>query len=250
MKENLLGVETRDWLVANNENNPFLESRQLGTGISYQKKSWTVAIDGFVKKVTGVNTQNLGFRNQLQDTNLIGSYDVEGIEFTLNKQAEDYTLWLSYTYQQNNYSFPEFEPSTFRNQLDSNHSLTVAGSYTFRNFRFSLGNIYKSGLPYTKPVMGREIISTPEGTKINFETPNKATLPSYFRSDFSASYETQLDETFSGKINIAFLNILNRKNALSRYFVIEEDESGFPSLRQIDEFSLGFTPNISLQLLF
>lgn len=250
LKDNLLGVETRDWLLADGGDNPFLKSRQLGAGLNYQKKNWTISFDGFLKKVTGVNTQNVGFRNQLQDTRFIGSYRVKGIEFTLNKRAENFTIWLSYTYQKNKYIFPEFIPNTFRNQLDNTHSATIAGSYTYRNFNFSLGNTFKSGLPYTQPVSGSEIITTGDEKIINFEQPNAETLPSYFRSDFSASYETQLDETFSGKINIAFLNILNRKNALSRYYILEEDETGFPSLRQIDQFSLGFTPNISLQLLF
>ena len=250
VQNNLLGVETRDWLLADGLCNPFLESKQVGAGLNFNNRGWTLAVDGYLKDVTGINTQNLGFRNQLQDQRFIGSYYVEGIEFSANKRTSNINVWLSYAYQDNTYTFDDFSDSTFRNQLDSAHSLTIAGSIDYKNFSFSLGNTFKSGLPYTKPVLGNEIITTEAGSVINFETPNAETLPSYFRSDFSASYDLKLDETFSGKINIAFLNLLNRKNQLDRYYILDRDDSGLPTLRQVDQFSLGFTPNISLQLRF
>ncbi len=249
IRNNLLGVETRDWLLAGTANNQFLKSKQISTGVTYSKNNWILATEFFLKTVQGINTANLGFRNQLQDTNFNGEYHVKGTEVSLNKKLKNTNIWASYTYQDNTYTFPEIEPKTFRNNLDSNHSVTLAGSYDYKNFSFSLGNTFKTGLPYTTPLAGNSIITTNGVPVINYNTPNNKTLPSYFRTDFSASYNVKLDETFNGKINLAVLNVFNKHNALNRYYILE-DIGGTPTIQRVDEFSLGLTPNISLQLLF
>lgn len=249
ISDNLLGVETRDWLLADGENNTFLQSKQLGVGVNYSEDNWIVATEFFLKNVAGINTANLGFRNQLQDTNIQGEYTVTGAEVSLNKKIQNANMWLSYTYQDNTYTFATLQPQTFRNNLDSNHSLTLAGSYHFKKFSFSLGNTFKSGLPYTSPVAGNSIVMVNGAAAINFNAPNNETLPSYFRSDFSASYDVKIDETFRGKINLAVLNLFNRQNSLQKYYILEDIE-GVPTIRRVDEFSLGLTPNISFQLLF
>ncbi len=249
INNNLLGVETRDWLVADGKNNQFLESKQIGVGLNYSQQNWIVATEFFLKKIENINTANLGFRNQLQDTNFTGEYNVKGAEISLNKKLVNTNIWLSYTYQDNTYSFVQLQPETFRNNLDSNHSITLAGSYDYKNFSFSLGNTFKSGLPYTSPVAGNTVVMVDGTATVNFNSPNNETLPSYFRSDFSAAYKFKIDETFKGNISLAVLNILNRSNSLNRYYILENVE-GISTIRRVDEFSLGLTPNISFQLLF
>lgn len=246
---NLLGVATRDWLLADGENNQFLQGKQLGVGINYSEDNWIIATEFFLKNVVGISSANLGFRNQLQDTNFQGEYNVRGAEVSLNKKIHNANVWLSYTYQDNTYTFVAVTPQTFRNNLDSNHSLRLAGSYDYKKISFSLGNTFKTGLPFTSPVAGNSIVMENGVSTINFNTPNTETLPSYFRSDFSASYDVRIDETFRGKINLAVLNLFNRKNSLQKYYILENIE-GVPTIRRVDEFSLGITPNISFQLLF
>ncbi|QIE59191.1 TonB-dependent receptor plug domain-containing protein [Rasiella rasia] len=250
LRNNLLGVETKDWLLADQTLNPILQSKQVGIGGNFRRKNWTLTSEIYSKEVTGIQTKNLGFRNQLQDANFTGRYNVTGAEISINKRTKQWNVWLSYAHQDNSYTFDNFNPSSFRNNIESRHTTTLAASFDYKDFSFSLGNTLKSGLPYTTPIAEEPIITTLEGTTINFNAPNNARLPSYFRSDFSASYAVDLDETFSGKVNIAFLNIFNRNNALDRYYVLDIDDTGAPTLRRVDQFSLGFTPNISLQLLF
>ena len=85
---------------------------------------------------------------------------------------------------------------------------------------------------------------------INFNPPNGETLPDFFRTDFSAGYTLQLDKTFTGKINVGLVNVFDRKNSLDTYYVLNKDEEGETVLNRIEQFSLGFTPNISLKLIF
>ena len=154
------------------------------------------------------------------------------------------------TFMENNYIFAELSPSTFRNNLDIRHSATLAASYTYNAFSFSLGNTHKSGLPYTTPVIGNEIVIDEGVPVINYNSPNNATLKDYYRTDFSAAYQFQMKGSLSGKLSIAFLNIFNRENSLDTYYILEIDEEKNPTINKIEQFSLGFTPNISFQLLF
>ncbi|MDX1462154.1 MAG: TonB-dependent receptor plug domain-containing protein [Marinirhabdus sp.] len=250
IRNTLLGVETSDWLLANSEDSPFLQSKQLGLGASFKESNWTFSSNLYIKEVSGIKTSNLGFQNQLHGTDFEGEYTIKGLEFSVNRQAEHWNFWLSYSFQDNNFTFSDFQPQSFRNNLESEHSATLAASYSLKNFQFSLGNTIKSGLPYTTPVAGNEISTGEDGNTVNFNTPNNAQLPVYFRSDFSASYEWEVDESLAAKVHIAFLNLLNRKNILDQTYRLEDNESGFPALVQINQLSLGFTPNISFQLLF
>ena len=85
---------------------------------------------------------------------------------------------------------------------------------------------------------------------INYNAPNSSTLGNYFRTDFSAAYTFKIDETFRGKVNLALINIFDRKNALETYYRLTTDETNENSINKIEQFSLGFTPNISFQIFF
>ena len=249
VQDNLLGIENKKWLIASDEN-AILESKQLSLGGAFSRNNWSISLDGFVKNVSGISSANQGFRNQLQNSNFSGEYQVKGIEFSIGKKVENWNAWVSYTFQDNDYEFQAFTPTSFRNNLDIKHSLTLAATYSVKNFTFSLGNTYKSGLPFTTPVAGNEIVFDEGVPTINFNDPNNETLDGYFRSDFSAVYKFTIDDTFSARVNTAFLNILNRKNTLDTYYILDTLDPDNPTLNRIEQFSLGFTPNISFQLLF
>ena len=250
VESNLLGVENKKWIAANNEDIPIIEGKQLSLGASYSKNNWNLTAEGFYKRVDNISSVNQGFRNQLQNVKEIGSYESNGIELSVSKQTGGLDAWFSYTLMNNDYTFDNLEPSTFRNNLDVRHSFNLAATYSFRNFKLSLGNIYHSGLPYTSPVSNTDI-STQNGIAyIQYNPPNNESLDNYFRTDFSAVYEFKIDETFKGKLNIAMLNIFNRKNPLGTYYRLEIDDEGNSTINRIDKFSLGFTPNISFLLLF
>jgi hypothetical protein len=246
----LLGIENQRWIILGSSNQPILESSQVTLGATYSKNDWSLGLEGFYKEAEGLNLMNQGFRNQLADVDAIGEYSVKGLEFSISKQTDRLNAWLSYTYMNNEFNFSELEPSAFRSNFDINHVLSLAASYSWKSFLFSLGTTYHSGIPYTTPVEGNAIIQQGNQALINFNAPNNATLKDFFRTDFSASYTLKLDETFTGKLSVGMVNIFNRKNALDSYYVLDEDGEGNTILNQVEQFSLGFTPNVSLKLLF
>lgn len=250
INNSLLGIENQRWIILGSDEQPILENSQFTLGGTFKKDKWSFGIEGFYKMVDGINTLNQGFRNQLANENARGGYNVKGVELSISRKTEKLNAWISYTCQDNAYSFDSLVPSDFRSNFDVTHSLSAAASYSWKSFLFSVGTTYHSGIPYTSPVPGNAIISQGNDSMINFDTPNDETLKDFFRTDLSASYTLPLDDTFTGKVAVGMVNIFDRKNALDRYFVLDRDDEGNEFLTQVEQFSLGFTPNISLKLLF
>lgn len=246
----LLGVENRRWIAANGVENKVLESTQVSAGAVFSKRGWTATLEGFNKKVTGILAANQGFRNQFRESGALGSYTSYGLEFSLNKRLDKFNAWFSYTYMDNEYQFTDLEPSTFPHRLDIAHSARVAATYEINNFTVALGTHFRTGTPYTKPIPNNPLNFDNGQPTINYSRPNAETVASYFRTDASAKYEFKIDGTFNGTLHLSLLNIFDRRNPLDTYYRIAEDEAGNATVNRVDQFSLGFTPNLSFNLLF
>ncbi|PKP26240.1 MAG: hypothetical protein CVU03_04280 [Bacteroidetes bacterium HGW-Bacteroidetes-2] len=250
LQSDFLGVEKRRWVLANEDNVPIETSTQYSLGFLYQKNNWLLQFEGFLKKVDGITTANQGFQNQLQFVRTIGSYEASGIEFILNKKHKNWSTWLSYTYTNLDYTFNELIPSSFPHNTNIPHQATLATSYTWNKIKISSGLNWHSGKPNTVPINENAIEIINSIPTIQYASPNQEQLDDYYRVDISAEYEFFISNKIIGKINAALLNATDRKNILNTYYVIEENNSMEPTINQIDQLSLGITPNISLQILF
>ena len=248
-EDNFLGIEKRRWILSDNENTPIIKSKQVSFGVEYSKNKIYVDITGFYKKVNGITATNQGFYNNIQTINSIGNYEVKGIEFLVNKQLENISTWLSYTYSKNDYSFDIFNPTTFFNNLDITHSLSAAFNYNFtKDLKISFGGILRSGKPYTKPVEGNETIQNGNRTIVNYDNPNQVRLNNFFRLDLSGSYKFNFSNTVKSTFRIGFTNITDKKNTIDSYYVIDDSKTN--NVRRVDNYSLPFTPNLSFRVRF
>ncbi len=249
LQRDFLGVEKRKWTLSNNEDLPITRSKQLSLGINYNKETIYIGIESFYKQVEGITTSNQGFQNQNQFLNRTsGSYEVKGAEFIINKKTSKYSTWLSYTFSKNDYTFESIDPQNFLNNLDIRHSLSFAGTYTLHKFKLALGVNWRTGKPYTQPIDGNEVTSTNTDNIINYETPNSSTLPNYFRADFSSTYKFKLGNKIKATAGVAVLNLLNRKNTLDIYYRLTNTQS--TEVQQVENISLGITPNVSFRVFF
>ncbi|MBZ0326954.1 MAG: TonB-dependent receptor [Altibacter sp.] len=245
-----LGIENRRWVLADDQAVPVIQSKQASAGVVYKRNNWFVNLEGFYKFVDGITSSNQGFQNQFQSVQTTGSYTAKGAEFTLNKKIRSFSAWFTYLYMKNDYTFDSLSPSTFPNNLDIRHSLTTAGSYSFKNFKIALGYNYRTGKPNTFPLAGEEIIIEDGAEVIQFDTPNNERTANYFRTDLSVEYLWEISSKVTAKINAAVLNVFNTKNTLNIRYTLDTDSSGNSRVNQVKEVSLGVTPNFSLQLLF
>ncbi len=242
-QNDFLGIEKRRWVLANNTTLPIIESKQTSIGLHYNKNKLLVSVEAFIKHVDGITTKSQGFQNQYQNVNAIGNYETKGIDFLINKQFNAFSSWLSYSLSNNDYSFPTLNNAqAFANNTAVSHALTFAGTYAVNNLKLALGFNWNSGKPTTTPNNLEPVFDN----NINYNTANKTNLEDYFRTDFSGTYNLNLDRNTKAEIGFSIWNILNRKNTLNSYYILNEDES----ISKIENKSLGFTPNLSFRVRF
>ncbi|MFT5736977.1 MAG: hypothetical protein ACJAU2_000249 [Maribacter sp.] len=246
LEQNFLGLEKRRWVLADGTNLPITKSKQGSWGINYDQNSFYGGIEAFYKEVDGINVNTQGFQNQNQFDGEVGSYAIKGIELLLNKKTNTYSTWLSYTYNQNEYNFNTLVPSTFPNNLDVIHSVTLAGNYTYTNLKIGVGLNYRSGRPFTLPDAVNPVDDSVVPNQIVYQDPNNARLSEYFRADFSAIYDFSLNDKVKASAGISILNFTNRRNNLNTFFRLDETND----IERVERVSLGVTPNASFRIRF
>ncbi|GGK35489.1 TonB-dependent receptor [Yeosuana aromativorans] len=261
-QDDFLGVENRRWILANEQNKPNSESnqpyaqnipisisKQASFGFDFHHNNLVLDVQGFYKLVKGITASNQGFYNSFQYKNASGSYTAKGVEFLINKTANRFSTWLSYTYSINDYEFKTFTPSVFPNNVDIRHSVSMAFNYDIlENLKISIGGIWRSGKPYTKPVEGNETMQSGNTTVVNYGTPNGDNLDDFMRLDASFSYNFKMSQALKASLRAGVLNIMDRKNSINRYFKVDSNDSNSAIL--IDNKSLGLTPNLSFRIKF
>ncbi|MFX0555277.1 TonB-dependent receptor [Maribacter sp. CXY002] len=246
LEQNFLGIERRRWILSDNTNLPITKSKQGSLGFNYDENSFYVGVEGFYKKVEGINIRTQGFQNQSQFESEVGEYTVKGLEFLINQKNNYYSAWLSYTYNVNDYNFEGIDPTNFPNNIDIRHAFTLAGNYNHNNFKLGIGFNYRSGKPYTQPDAINPIDATVVPNKINYQEPNSDRLPEYFRADASANYDFNISNTIKASIGASVLNFTNRKNTLNTYYRLNDANE----IETIQRISLGVTPNASFRVSF
>ncbi len=247
LEQNFLGIEKRRWILSDDETLPITKSKQGSIGINYSKNDFYLGLEAFYKEVDGISTNTQGFQNQGQFDGEIGSYDIKGIEFLVNKKSGNYSTWLSYTYNKNDYTFETIVPSSFPNNLDITHTLTFAGTYSYKNLQVGLGANFRSGKPFTEPQDGDLAFDNSVfPSRINYKSPNSSRLPEYIRVDASAIYKFNMGRNIKANMGVSILNMTNRKNSLNKYYQVSEDNE----IEAVESISLGITPNVSFRVHF
>lgn len=248
-EDDFLGVEKRRWVLVNNEDIPIAQSKQGSFGVEFNQNKLNIDITGFYKIVNGITASNQGFYNNFQYRNEYGNYTAKGIEFLANKTAITYSAWISYTFSRNDYEFETFTPSTFPNNVDIRHSVSAGFNYDIRdNLKISIGAIWRNGQPYTNPVEGNETVKSGNNIRVNYDSPNSKNLDNFMRLDASFSYNFNFNSKIKAIIRAGILNITNEDNVISRYYKVDPNNTS--KTIQVDNNSLGITPNVSFRMNF
>ena len=241
------GLENQIWALSTNENIPVLKSNQYTFGFIFKKDNWILDLDFYKKEITGLTTISKGFQTVNEDYSE-GNSNVFGIDFLLQKRWENYSSWLSYSFSDTNFTFPDINNSnSFSGNADIKHSLLWTHNLRMGKYNFSLGWNIRSGIPYTNA------LKLDTNNDIIYQNElNGSRLPIYHKLDFSSTYSFYFHQNkkWKGKVGLSFINIYNRKNILQRNFFTEQDENNISKLSKIDIYSLGFTPNIVFRVNF
>ena len=248
-EDDFLGVEKRRWVLVTDNEIPIATSKQGSFGVEFNQNNLNIETTAFYKIVDGITASNQGFYNNFQFKNAHGSYTAKGLEFLANKTARQYSAWVSYTFSTNNYEFEAFTPATFPNNVDIRHSVGLGLNYNiYKNLKIAVGGIWRNGLPYTKPVEGDETIQNGNTTLVNYDSPNSQNLDNFMRLDASLNYNFDLSQIVKASLTAGVINITNQDNVINRYYKVNPNDSN--DAVQVDNKSLGLTPNLSFRVNF
>ena len=242
VQNDFLGIENRRWLLANESTIPILTNQQASAGLQLQTKGWLLSAEGYLKYVDGITSQSQRFQNQFQFTQTVGAYHVRGLDFLLNKRFHNINSWLSYSLAKNTYDFPELEPTRFHNVIDIRHTVTSGVSYTLTNLKLSAGLNWRSGKPFTRPLLENQ---NTEGA-ILYSEPNERSISDFLRLDISVLYNRQLSKKLRLYAGVSVLNATDKDNIINSYFNRTTDGE----ITRINQRGLPFTPNATLRLDF
>lgn len=242
-RNGFLGLESRRWTLANNNDIPILQSKQISIGANYNYKGLMMSTELYYKNVDGITSQSQDFQNQYETSHAIGRYDVKGFDFIVKNKFNKFNTWLGYSLADNNYTFNELDHKKFPNNFDITHTISLATSYDLNKIQLSAGFNWRTGKPTTRPVIGNEIINN----MINYQSPNSSNLSSYTRVDASAMYDFNISKKVNAEMGLSVLNLLNRKNTINIYYTIDQDTN---TIKEIKEYSLGITPNFAFRVFF
>ena len=237
-----LSLENRVWRLANGNEFPIINSKQISAGFIYTNNGWTIDIDNYYKMLDHITALSLGFLNPENSTFNLGVQNVYGIDLLLKKRFNRFNTWVSYSFNNSKSRFDALNAGEFFNSRSNvRHVFSTSLSYKLSNFQVALGWRWQTGKPYTESITGVDGLEFNSGINTN-------RLPDYHRLDFSSTYKFKFskDNTLRAKVGLSIRNIYNKTNFISREYRGNNDING--NIETIDRFSIGFTPNLMFRL--
>lgn len=241
---------------------PTQQSWHAVAGFSwFDQQNLKVSVEGYVKDFYRLINNNrhqiyayTGYDPEIPEY-LSATYIYEagwayGIDFLLDYERADYTVWLAYSYS---YVTRQDEFQKYVPHFDRRHNLNLLGSYRFgkgRNWvartRWQIG----SGFPFTQNAGYYEEFKSVDGTfgldpgaegeaAILYGPVNGGRLPAYHRLDLSVNRIWKLSSGGQIEIGASILNVYNRENVLY-----------FDRITQTRVNQLPFMPSIGIILKF
>lgn len=249
---NELGLDNTVWTLANNDDILVLNNKQATAGFLFSKNGWKIDLEGYYKRVKGLNSLSRGF-SSVSEEFISGSSTTYGFDLLIKKRIKKFRTWIAYSWNKQDFLFSEFQEQTFPGVFDVRHSLNWSGSIKFKKIQFALGWQYTSGKPFTSPT-GITTIDTDEEpeSELEFDTLNQSRLNGYHRMDTSILYDFSIrtKKDIKGSIGLSIINVYDQKNELGKRFELEDDDTENVFISEISEIGLRFTPSIVFRVQF
>ena len=252
------------WVLSDDEVIPIQKSTHFIFGGNYSFGNWSFDLEYYNKRTDGIiESQFLALppgiirELELEDLNLAGQNQSEGIDLFIKYRNKVFTSWLSYSlgasedsfwYRNANEPYPSLQ--------DQRHEINFTNIWKLGKFELSSVLLFGTGRPFT-PANSAFSIENDTADIYDLSRINESRLPSYSRLDLSGKYTFNI-----GKLDcdagITLFNLLNKVNIRSRKFTIrylldeqsDEVTSDEAKVVPLDTFLLGFTPNFFFKIRF
>lgn len=249
LDQNFLGIEKRRWVISGDSISPPLQTaQQLETMIQWRYNKVGGYASVFVRGFQGISVNDQRFQNQNQFEGFENaSSSLFGALFHVYYKNDWLNSWISFTHLNEQIKTPT-EDFPASNNLD--YQLTWGNHVHWKNWNFSWSFLYQDGLLYTAIDPENPVLPLPESNlnTINYQRPNAAKLPAYFRMDSSIQYQWKTKQKGTFSFSLGLINLTNQHTILRRNYRLNRvtDEV----VEQIETIGLGFTPNLGILWTF
>ena len=139
------GIRSLNWQLSDYSFIQVPKNKQISIGAIYQKKGWTVDLDGYAKNIQNITASNF-ITKDVSDDLITGSYQTLGIDFLLKKSVKKFESWIAYSYSS---SVASFDSISFQHVWNQSHVLNAVVAYNYKNWRIATGWKYASGIENT-----------------------------------------------------------------------------------------------------
>jgi outer membrane receptor for ferrienterochelin and colicin len=256
--ENILDGSRDFWLIADEDLIPESSEHYIA-GISYEDDDYLLEIEAFHKNMDNLIEYSRRFQTGADYGELFffGSGISKGIELLAQKKAGAFNGWLSYTFSDVEYNFPNFNNGDpFPASHERPHEFKSVATYSYGKWSFAATWVFASGQPYTSPENQYflELLTGDAQSYIHVSDKNTNRLPEYHRLDISVSYHLvpptdnwgkRKKNSWDGEIGLSIYNLYNNNNVWYRKYDLDVTPVTITNVNM-----LGFTPSVYLKLNF
>ncbi|MEO9484252.1 MAG: carboxypeptidase-like regulatory domain-containing protein [Ekhidna sp.] len=253
------------WILADDRIIPVQRSTHFIFGGNYNWDKWSLDVEYYNKQTEGIiESQFLVLPPEiidalrLQELNLSGENNSEGLDVFLKYRDKTFTSLISYSLGRSENSFwYRNQNNPYPSSQDQRHELNFTNIIKFGKWEFSSVLLLGSGQSYT-PANPEFNITNDSVSFYDLTRINQARLPAYKRLDISAKYTFNIGSLVC-ESGVTFFNVLDHRNIRSRKFTVryvfgEQSEVAGASdelvVVPLDTYLLGFTPNFFINIRF
>ncbi|MGC1471201.1 MAG: TonB-dependent receptor [Psychroserpens sp.] len=239
-----LSLENRLWRLANGNEFPIINSKQVSAGFIYATNGWTLDVDNYYKKLNHITALSLGFLNPINSQFNIGEQYTYGVDILLEKRFNGFNSWVSYAFNTSESRYQNLNNDAyFTSRSNVRHAFSAALSYKISNVQMAVSWRWQTGKPFTQSTIGDDGLEFNDGI-------NTKRLPNYHRLDVSSTYNFKFskDSKLRGKIGLSIRNVYNQDNVISREYRGNNDLNS--DIETMERFSIGFTPNVLFRIIW
>jgi len=256
---NQLGVGNELWVLADGKEIESIDSKQVMVGANFNKNGWWLDAEGYYKTIAGITTFSKSLSNIANRPFEYGDATVIGLDLFVKKRWNNYRAWVSYTLSKTDYLFESVSTESFPAPHDQTHSMRLGQLYKWKQIEVSLAWQFSSGRPYhITDSVGAEYFADIQdsGYFLVWQPNNIGRLPAFHQLDLSVLYNfpNKRRKRWNAKIGFSLKNIYNRRNTLSRRYLLYYDANDLgPSeyygfqIYSYDLFHQGILPNLLLR---
>ena len=248
-----LNINGNIWILKDLEEGSVLEAEKLAIGTIYKNKGWLLDISAYRNSISGLSilrSASLGLDPELSQN---GKSLSRGIDVLLhknwltNKEFAQLNSWVTYSLNENSYSFPEITEESFPAPIHQLHTIKFVNKLNLKKIQFMMSYQYKSGLPYSRPLGIEQLDNDSDDYQIKYDGINGERLDEYHRVDLGLTYLHKAD-SFNFEFSLSILNVTDRTNIFSRTSFIDEDDDGTLFLLSSERRLLKRTPLLMMRV--